>query len=478
MKINKMHREKELIKNTFIISLGKICTQLITFFLLPLYTTILSTSEYGIFELLNTLVSLLLPVVSFQLEQSVFRNLVDNRDNDKEKTKTITTGSIVLMLQVIIFILIFLVLSLFVDNEYKFYLLFNVIIYVFSSFSLQLVRGLGNNIKFSFAGFISALVTIICNIIFLLLFKTGVIGMFFSLFIGQLVCILYCIFAMKIYKFIKFDHFDRKLLCQMYKYSIPLIPNAISWWVFNASDKLIVSIMLGVSQNGILSASYKFAGVYITIYNIFNIAWTECVIKHIDESDIDTFLNKTLNSLFKIFSSFGIIIIAVMPIVYPIMINSNFIDGYNHVPIMIVGSMFNILIGLISAVYVAKKATKSIALTSTIAAIINVSINLLLINKLGLYAASLSTLISFAAMSLFRIIDIRKKYFKINIDYKQIIYLFIMLTFILFIYYSNNLLLQIFGILISVIYAIVINVKNVIYFYEMFIVKKKKKNYI
>ena len=55
-----MNREKLLIKNTAIVSLGKICTQLITFFLLPLYTAVLSTEEYGVVDLLNTLTSLLL----------------------------------------------------------------------------------------------------------------------------------------------------------------------------------------------------------------------------------------------------------------------------------------------------------------------------------------------------------------------------------------------------------------------------------
>ena len=50
-----MSREKQLAKNTLIITVGKVCTQLISFFLLPLYTGILSTEEYGIVDLLNTL---------------------------------------------------------------------------------------------------------------------------------------------------------------------------------------------------------------------------------------------------------------------------------------------------------------------------------------------------------------------------------------------------------------------------------------
>ena len=80
-----MSREKQLAKNTLIITIGKICTQLITFFLLPLYTGILSTEEYGIVDLLNTLVSLLLPIVTFQVEQAMFRELIEVRANENKK---------------------------------------------------------------------------------------------------------------------------------------------------------------------------------------------------------------------------------------------------------------------------------------------------------------------------------------------------------------------------------------------------------
>ena len=79
-----MNREKELAKNTLIITIGRICTQMITFFLLPLYTTILTTEEYGIVDLLNSLVMFLIPIISLQLEQAVFRKLIDNRKNNNQ----------------------------------------------------------------------------------------------------------------------------------------------------------------------------------------------------------------------------------------------------------------------------------------------------------------------------------------------------------------------------------------------------------
>ena len=109
-----MNREKKLFKNTFILSVGGITTKFITFFLLPLYTKVLSTEEYGIVDLFNTIISLLLPIVTLQVEQSVFRYLIDCRDSKKEKLEIISTGFFTVLLQCLIFIIIFTPISFFI----------------------------------------------------------------------------------------------------------------------------------------------------------------------------------------------------------------------------------------------------------------------------------------------------------------------------------------------------------------------------
>lgn len=83
-------KEKQLIKNTIIVGVGKVCTQFISFFLLPLYTSLLSAEEYGIVDLLNTYVALLIPIFFFQSDQAVFRFLIDVRDQEEEKKNILT----------------------------------------------------------------------------------------------------------------------------------------------------------------------------------------------------------------------------------------------------------------------------------------------------------------------------------------------------------------------------------------------------
>ena len=470
-----MSREKTLVKNTAILTIGKICTQMITFFLLPLYTAILSTEEFGIVDLLNTLVSLLLPIVTFQVEQALFRSLIDVRDNELEKRKIISTGFFSVFIQSAIYLVLFSIISPFIHNEYKVFLATNVIAYIFASIFQQIARGVGDNKNYTVSSVVSAIVTIIANVILLLVIKLGAKGMLIGNMIGQLACTMYLLIVLKLFKYISFREFKYEILKKLWKYSFPLIPSVISWWVFNASDRVIVSVILGVGQNGILSAAHKFSAVYITMFNIFNMSWTEMISVHIKDNDIDEFFNSMFNTILKVFVAMGIGIIACMPFVYPIMIDDKFSTGYYQVPLLVLGSLVSIAVSLLAALYIAHKDTATPAKAAAIAAIINIIIHLGLINYAGLFAATISTFIAYVCMVLHRIWDIKKKYFKVYIEKEIIIKTLIILPLILLIYYYNDLILHIVGIILAIIYAWNLNYNSINQIINIIKRKFKKK---
>ena len=456
-----MNRGKKLVKNTIIITIGKLCTQLITFLLLPLYTGILSTSEYGIVDLLNTLVALCLPLVTFQVEQAIFRELIEVRNEQNKKELIISSGFYTIIFQSLVFLVLFIIISNFFDNNYKFFLAGNVIVHIFLSLFLQISRGFGDNKKYAFGSFLSAAATIIFNIIFIVIIRFGAYGMLLGTMVGQLIAVIYLFFIFRLYKYIKFKQYKKEIVKRLWKYSLPLIPNAISWWIFNASDRVIATNFLGVAQNGILAASLKFSAVYTNLYGVFNMSWTESISMAIKDKDLDSYFNNTFDVVMRLFISMAICIIAFIPFVFPIMINDKFSTGYGLVPISIVGSLFNVVVGLISVIYVGKKNTKAIANTSIVSAIINVIIHLLLIKTIGLYAAVISTFSAFFIMSIYRILDINKKYFTIKLNWKLIIETVIILAIILYTYYLDNNYLNILSIIISLIFAYLINKKSI-----------------
>lgn len=468
-----MSREGSLIKNTAIITIGKICTQLITFFLLPLYTSILSTQEYGIIDLLITVTSLCLPFFTLQLEQGLFRTLIEVRGKKEEETIIVSSGITVVTFQVILYTFIYWGVSHFIQNDYKVYLIVNIIAFSYSTILLQIARGFGDNKTYAMGSFLSALFTIMFNILFLVGLRLRVEGMLLGTIMGHIVCVVYLTFALKIYQYIRIRKFDKDTSKQLLKYSIPLIPNAISWWIFNVSDRVVVSAILGVAQNGILSAASKFSTVYIVFFNIFHISWTESVSVNINDKDIKDFFNKTFNVALRFFVSVGFMIIACMPFVYPFILNERYSRGYVLVPMMILASLLNVVVGLISAIYVAKKNTKAIANTSIISAVLNIIIHLALIHRVGLFAASISTFASYFIMCIYRLQDIKKRYFKIEIEPKFVFVTLCTFLVIIICYYMSGWKIHILGLAVTAVYAVVMN-RNIVEFLRKFITQKIK----
>ena len=402
-------REKQLIKNTGILALGKICTQFVSFFLLPLYTAYLSTKEYGVVDLLNNYVSLLIPIFFFQMDQALFRYLIDARKSDKKKSEIVTTALTTVSIQAIIFILIYLVASIFIHNEYKYFLLTNVLAAMYSSMLLQICRGLGDNTSYSLGSLVSGISTIVLNVIFITVFHMGAYGMLIATLIANILCIMFLFFRKKIYKLLIKKNYKKSTRKELWKYSIPLIPNQLSWWIVNVSDRTIITHFIDVGANGIYSAANKFSTICITFFNFFNMTWSESASMHIKDGDSDVFFSKILNVSLKLFSSLCFIIIAIMPFCFKYLITgAGYASAYYQIPILMLATIFTITVSLLGSIYVALKKSNEIAKTSILAAIINILINIIFINKIGLFAASISTVVAYLSMSIYRYIDVQK----------------------------------------------------------------------
>lgn len=153
---------------------------------------------------------------------------------------------------------------------------------------------------------------------------------------------------------------------------------------------------MGTAANGLLSVSLKFSSAYTTFYTVFNLSWTESAALHFHDEDHEIFFESVISKVYRLFSAACLGIIALMPLVFPILINANYSDAYYQIPIYMVAALFNVIQGLYSVIYVALKKTKEIAKTTVVSALINIAVNLLLINYIGLYAASISSLVAYA----------------------------------------------------------------------------------
>src|SRR5574344_1366525 len=451
-----MSREKDLAKNIGIISIGTICTKLVSFFLLPLYTGILSTDEYGIISIFNTAMSLVMPLLTLQIENGIFRFLIDVRDSKEEKAKLISSSFFFILIQCIIYFVIFALIFPFINSNYKIFLIINIIANSSLALFLQICRGIGDNKTYSLTGFITASITILLNVLFLTVFKMNVSGMLLATLIGYISGIILIFIKIKLYSFIDLKKVNKKILKSILQYSVPMVPNNLSWWIFDSSDRFIVLYILGLGFTGLLDIAYKFSSAFALVFNMFNTGWIESVSVHIKEKDFPDYFNKVYNILFFLFISLALVLIAIMLFAFKILINEKFSSAYGLILIAIISQIFSVQVGLISTIYIAKKETKVLARTSFISALINVVVHLSLIKFIGLYAAVVSTLVSFMFFAIYRTIDINKKYIKINVSKLNMICSVPIFGLIILFYYLN-----IIGLILSIIYLIFINKKSI-----------------
>lgn len=449
-------RKKELAGNTLILSIGRICTQGINFFLLPLYTALLQPEEYGIVDLFNTYITLLIPIVSWAIDQGLFRFMLDKRDNMGEQKQLFSSIIVLNLLQCAGYLVLYLVIQPYISSPYKVFLAIDVILNVFLNTMLQFARGLGHNGSYSLASFLSAGFLVVLNVIFIAGLKMGVLGMFMATVLAKATSLIYLLISQKGWRFFSFEGVHKEALKEVVRYSLPLIPAQLSWWVISASDRTIVSYFLGIGQNGIYSVAAKFSTIYITVFNIFILAWTEFVSVHINDSDKDELFSNIFKTVFSLFSAAALGIIAVMPIAYPLLTDAQYASGYTQVPILMIAALFQMLCGIYNTVYIAIKKSKESAKTSLFAAIINVLVDLALIKIIGLYAASLSTLVAFATMALYRFYD-SQKYLKMKIDKKLVIFTFIVAVIDCAIVVYNHTITTVLNILFVIAYAFIVN---------------------
>ena len=453
-----MNKKKQFAKTTIIIFFGNVCTKLLSFFLLPLYTAYLSKSEYGIVDIIQTYVLLFVPIITMELEMSIFRYLIDARGKEKDTNTLITNSFYVLGISLTLFSILFWIVNIFVDIPFPLIIWIDVIVCVLSGNFLQVSRGLGKTLDYSISCILSGVTTVVSNIYLICYCHMQAEGMIISMALANFVCAAYLFIRLKLYKMIKPKLVDHKLLKEMYKYSIPLVPNGISWWIINVSDRSIIALAMGTDANGIYTVSNKFPTIISSLTGIFNLSWSESASLYINSPDRDEFFSDIANTIMKLFVALGAGMLACMPFVFPIMVNPTFKEGYDYIPPLVLATVFNVAICLYTQIYFAKKLPKKIAMTTIMGAIINIVINVIFIKFFGLYAAAFSTMIAYFVMAVYRHFDL-KKYVNITYDKLLLLRSILIFAFTITCFYIDNIYVNIICLVITVLYAISSNHK-------------------
>lgn len=442
--ISREESSKRLVKNIGFLSISQFSTKILTFFLVPLYTSILSTNQYGVYDLFTTTIGLLIPIFTLHIVEAVLRfSLEPNR----RPTDVFTNGIVIESCGGIV-LSVFILVNKFTNiipaiNEYLVYFILMFIAEVIYQFFTYFSRGINDVLAISIAGIISTVVVISTNIVFLLVLKKGLEGYFLATILGNISAMIFLFFRLKIWKYICIKSIEYKLCREMLGYSAPLILNQISWWINNASDRYIVIAVCGVAANGVYSIGYKIPNILSTLQGIFNSSWVLSATQDYDENDSKGFFSSTYATYNFLMTVTCSLIIVMTKLIAKLLYAKEFFEAWKYVPFLTIAVVFGALSGYLGGIFTAVKDTKAISLTTLFGAIINICLNFLLVNRIGPLGAAIATMLSGYAIFVVRYIW-SKKYikFKINFIRDNLSYCLLLIQSLLLLFLNDILLIS------------------------------------
>lgn len=389
-----MNRTKYLLKNMGILTISNFASKILIFLLVPLYTTVLSTVEYGTYDLAVSTVTLLYPILSLNIVDAVMRFSMD-KEYSKEKIAVI--GFKLISISIVIF-----AVGMILFNKFKIcpeinglegFVFLYYFSYVFNQFLIQFAKGLERVREMGIAGVISTFAMVGGNIFFLLVLKEGLPGFFLANIIAQGISAIYLLIKLKLWVYLKNLNVEKILIREMLVYCLPLLASTIGWWGNSASDKYVVAFMLGVSASGILSVSYKIPQIINVVQSIFIQAWQISAIKEYGEKDTARFYGKTF-LIINIFmcAACSWLILLTRPLAY-LMYAKDFFHAWQYVPFLLISSVFNCASGLLGPILSAQKNSKAMMWSAIIGASVNIIMNITLVHYIGIQGATIATLI-------------------------------------------------------------------------------------
>ena len=402
-----MGKYKSLLSNTAIFAVGTFSARILGFLLVPLYTFALSPEEFGIASLIIDTSNLILPVMYLGIADAIIRFGLERtvRKSDVFSTAFLTiTGGFAVFL-------IFIPLMLRIEMISDYIML--VYLYVLASSMRTLmtffIRSMGYVRLFAFDGIITTLTTAGFNILFLLTLDMGIEGRILATVIADSLSAICLFFFVRLYRFLKLGGFNRTVARNMLRYSIPLVPAAVMWWVTNLSDRYFIAYMWGPEWNGIYTVSYMIPMIIIYISAIFIQAWQISAFSETDPEETRRFFSTVFKCYYTfIFLAVSVLMLFSRPLVGLLTTNPEFYVAWRYVPFLLIAVAFSCFVTFYGTIYNVAKRNLMVTVTTAVGAVMNIALNFLLIPTWGPQGAAVSTFVSFLIVFLLRVWDTRR----------------------------------------------------------------------
>lgn len=411
-------RSTKFLKDIGIYAIGNLGSKIITFLMLPLYTHFVAPADYGYYNICLTVVLLLLPFTTLQLRDGAFRFLLDT-ETDEQRERIVTGTYKTLLTNLLLWVGAAIIISLLANIDYFWYTVAFLLSFSLQEVVAQVIRGLGNNKAYVAVGILASLGIGIFSVIFVVWMNMGIKGIFLANIIARVLCLV--IVELKVKSFVRFYKPYLKVWQvgkDILKFSLPLLPSSLCYWLTTSSDQWIINHYLGDGATGVYATAVRFTSILQIAVIIFYQAWQETAILQFNSKDRDMFFSKMLNTYICFLCLLGVTYNFMLKLNYGWLVGVDFQSSWLYLYPLGFSALLAAIVGFIEMGYQCAKDTKRLLPAIILCAVINVTLNFITIrylpNDMKMYGAVFTSIVTYLVLVIYRWIDVRR-YLKLKV---------------------------------------------------------------
>lgn len=450
-----MKRKNNLAKNTIMLSIGTFLNRGLMFVMVPFFSRWLSSEDYGTFDVFSTYVSLLIPFITLASSNAVFR-LSQDVESDEGRKVYISNGALIILSNTLIATIILLLWKCFVGFDYLLPFWFLLVGEVLDNYFQGYLRAIKKLSIYAVSKSIGTVLTSILVTLFVYFMNLELSGILYGYAFGYIITDIFVAVLTKYHRFFSVKFFSLTGIKELVSYSYALIPNDVSWWIINVSDRTIINIFLGAAANGVYAIACKVPNICSSVFGMFNISWQEAATEMISDDQRNKYFQDVYRKMVSILLSLCGGMLCCNFILFDFIFDIRYSDARYYAPILVSAIIFSSLSQYFGGIQISLKRPKENGATTVLGAVINLVVHIALVRYVGLYAAAVSTLVANIAVMFARKVKL-KKIVSVKLQKTEYLYILFYIYFFISCYVKLNYVVCLVNLALAIILFIVIN---------------------
>lgn len=401
-------RIKELLSNTLLFAIANMGSKILVFLMIPLYTTVLTTEEYGISDMVQTTAQMLFPVLTCMISDAVIRFcFIENVNISKLFSIGLRVTLLGFFISLIITAFLYYLPMFKSIGEYILFVPFMLCNQGLINLMHKFARGVDKVKVSAIGGLLSSFLVVALNLFFLLVLKLGVLGFLLSYTIADIVSIIYMAYKCQVCQY-WIGETDKELRREMIVFSLPLIPNQISWWAQSSINRYIMLAWLGVSAVGIYSATLRIPSILTVLCDIFAQAWLLSALKDYGTDESKRYIKTMHKKYFSMLIVLTGTIILLSHFLASVLLSGEFVSYWWVTPYLFISVFLGALVGFLGSIFTSERKNVMQFVSTFIGAIVSVLVTILFLKRYGVIVVAISSMIGYYVIWLIRRVVVNK----------------------------------------------------------------------